>query len=170
MAKGSSSDPFKQREIALEEAFFKQRDQQLMAKMRAELAALEEQQKVAHVTGLVEEHVLASLVHAGVRAETLAAMMLVPLVEVAWCDGAVAEEERDAVLNAAVAEGIHPDSAAYALLKHWLDERPDAKILAAWKEYVHELSRLMSKESIAALKKNTINRATRVAAAAGGFL
>src|SRR5438046_4515608 len=135
----SSSDPFKQREIALEEAFFKERDRQLLEKMRSELSAMEEKSKVAHVTGIVEDHVLSSLVQAGVRAETLAATMLIPLVEVAWCDGSVAPEERDAVLNAAVSEGIHPDSAAYALLKRWLDERPDPQIVAAWKEYVHEL-------------------------------
>src|SRR5207253_7165559 len=136
MAEGSSSDPFKQREIALEEAFFKERDRQLMEKMRAELAAMEEKQKLAHVTGIVEDHVLVSLVQAGVRAETLAAVMLIPLVEVAWCDGSVASEERDAVLNAAVGQGIHPDSASYGLLKHWLDERPEERIIAAWKEYV----------------------------------
>ena len=69
----SSSDPFKQREIALEEAFFKERDRQLLEKMRSELSAMEEKSKVAHVTGIVEDHVLSSLVQAGVGAETLAA-------------------------------------------------------------------------------------------------
>src|SRR5689334_13626321 len=103
-----SYDAFKQREIGLEEAFFKERDQQLLAKLRGELSAMEEKAKVAHVTGIVEDHVLSTLVQAGVRTETLAAVTLIPLVEVAWCDGNVAPEERDAVLNAAVAEGIHP--------------------------------------------------------------
>src|SRR5437868_13990449 len=163
------SDPFKQREIGLEEAFFKERDQQLMEKLRGELSSLEERRKVAHVTGIVEDHVLISLVQAGVQAETLAAVMLIPLVEVAWCDGSVAPEERDAVLNAAVGQGIHPDSAAYGLLKHWLDERPDPRIIAAWQEYIHELARITPKETIAAMKKHMLDRAHRVAAAAGGF-
>lgn len=166
----ASSDPFKKRENSLEEAFFKDRDQHLMEKMRAELAAMEEKQKLAHVTGIAEDRVLTSLVQAGVRAETLAAVMLIPLVEVAWCDGTVAPEERDAVLNAAVAQGIHRDSAPHELLKRWLDERPDPKIITAWKEYVHELSRLMPKDSVTAMKKNTVNRAHSVASAAGGFL
>jgi hypothetical protein len=166
----ASKDPFKRREIGLEEAFFKERDQHLMEKLRAELSAMEEKQKLAHVTGIVEEHVLNSLVQAGVQAETLAAVSLIPLVEVAWCDGTVAPEERDAVLNAAVNEGIHPDSAAYALLKRWLEERPDPRIVAAWKEYVHELARLMPKDTVAAMKKKMAERSTRVAAAAGGFL
>src|SRR5262245_40984483 len=166
----SANDPFKQREIGLEEAFFKERDRQLLEKLRGELSAFEEKQKVAHVTGIVEEHVLSSLVLAGVRAETLAAVRLIPHVEVAWCDGAVAPEEREAVLNAAASEGIHPDSAAYALLNTWLAEHPDPRIIIAWKEYVHELARLTPKETIAAMKKKMIDRCTRVAAAAGGFL
>lgn len=170
MTKHGSTDPFKQREIALEEAFFKERDRQLMEKLRGELSTMEEKRKVGHVTGIVEEHVLDSLVKAGVRAETLTAVALIPLVEVAWCDGTVAAEEREAVLNAAAAHGIHPDSAAYALLKTWLDEHPDPRIVAAWKEYVHELARISPKETIAAMKKNMLDRSTRVAAAAGGFL
>jgi hypothetical protein len=170
MAKGSSNDPFKQREIALEEAFFKERDRQLLEKLRGELSAKEEKRKVGHVTGIVEEHVLDSLVKAGVQAETLTAVALIPLVEVAWCDGTVAPEEREAVLNAAVAHGIHPDSAAYALLKRWLEDQPDPGIIGAWKEYVHELARVTPKETIAAMKKNMLDRAHRVAAAAGGFL
>src|SRR5207237_231091 len=109
-------------------------------------------------------------VQAGVRAESLAAVALVPLVEVAWCDGSIAPEEREAVLNAAASHGIHADSAAYALLQHWLDQHPDPRIVTAWKEYVHELARLMPKESIAKMKKHMLDRATRVAAAAGGFL
>jgi len=163
-------DAFKQREIGLEEAFFKERDQQLMEKLRGELSSFEEKRKVGHVTGIVEEHVLQSLVQAGVRAETLTAVALIPIIEVAWCDGTVAPEERDAVLNAAVAHGIHEDSASYALLQRWLAERPDPQIIAAWKEYVHELARISPKETIAAMKKNMVDRATRVAAAAGGFL
>jgi hypothetical protein len=166
----SSSDPFEQRRKGLEEAFFKERDQQLMAKLKSELEARDEHQKIAHVSGIVDPKVLLDLVQAGVRAETLAAVALVPLVEVAWCDGSVAPEEHAAVLNAAGSQGIHPDSAAYELLKRWLEERPDPKIVTAWKEYVHELARVMSKESIAAMKKSMLDRCTRVAAAAGGFL
>jgi hypothetical protein len=166
----SMSEAFKQRERGLEEAFFKERDRQLLEKLRGELSMREEKRKVGHVTGIVQEHVLESLVQAGVRTETLTAVTLIPLVEVAWCDGAVAPEEREAVLNAAVAHGIPADSAAHALLKRWLEEQPDSRIGAAWREYVQELSRISPKDTIAAMKEKMIERCTRVAAAAGGFL
>lgn len=166
----TSFDPFDQRRKGLEEAFFKTRDQQLMDKMRNELSAMEEKQKLGHVSGIVEERVLASLVQAGVRAETLAAVSLIPLVEVAWCDGAVSPEEREAVLNAAVSRGIVPASAAYDLLKHWLEQRPDAHIASSWKDYVQEMAKIMPQEEVAKLKKGVMERARHVAEAAGGFL
>jgi len=165
-----SFDPFKERQQGMEDAFFKDRDRQLMEKMRSQLSSLEEKRQLAHVTGIAEEHVLASLVAAGVKAETLGAVTLIPMVEVAWCDGNIAPEERDAVLNAASSQGVHQDSASYELLTHWLTERPDPKIIGAWKEYVHELARIMPKDSLAALKKNTVDRLHKVASSAGGFL
>jgi hypothetical protein len=165
-----SLDPFKQRERSMEDAFFRDRDRELMEKMRSQLSSMEEKQKLAHVTGIVEEHVLASLVAAGVKADTLGAVTLIPMVEVAWCDGNVADEERDAVLNAANGQGIRSDSASYELLSHWLSERPDAKIIGAWKEYVHEMARIMPKDSLASLKKNMLDRVNKVASSAGGFL
>jgi len=165
-----STDIFRQRERSLEEAFFKDRDQKLIEKMRSELEAFEEKKKLAHVSGIVEERVLQHLAQAGVRAETLAAVSLIPLVEVAWVDGSVSSEERDAVLNAAANQGIHPDSAPYGILKSWLNERPSPHILAAWKEYVTELIKLMPPETIAEMTRNLLDRCTRVAEAAGGFL
>ncbi len=165
-----SIDPFKQRQQGMEDAFFKDRDRQLMEKMRSQLSAMEDKKKLGHVTGIVEEHVLASLVEAGVNAETFAAVSLIPLVELAWCDGNVAPEEREAVLNAAAGQGIRSDSASYELLSGWLSERPDPKIIAAWKEYVAELARIMPPESLAPLKKSMLDRLNKVASSAGGFL
>jgi hypothetical protein len=163
-------DSFRQRERSLEEAFFKERDRQLMEKLRSQLSTFEEKRKLEHVTGIVEDHVLTSLTQVGVRAETLAAVALIPLVEVAWCDGTVSPEERDAVLNASVQQGIHSGSPSYELLQHWLTDRPDPRIIAAWKEYVHELARIMPGATLEAMKKNILTRMKNVASAAGGFL
>src|SRR5262245_48837513 len=121
-------DPFEERRKTLEEAFFKERDQQLIKKLRGELESFEERNKIAHVSGIIDEHVLSDLVKAGVRAESVLAMRLVPMVEVAWCDGVVPPEERAAVLNAAASIDIHPGSATYEVLEKWLHERPDPLI------------------------------------------
>ena len=165
-----ATDAFGERRKNLEDAFFKDRDQQLLEKMRRELESFEESKKLAHVSGITEERVLKNLVQAGVRAETMTAVTLIPLVEVAWCDGSVSPEERDAVLNAASRAGIHPDSAPYGLLREWLKNKPDSHIIEAWRDYVSEMAQLMPAENLAEMKRNMIDRCTRVAEAAGGFL
>jgi hypothetical protein len=161
---------FENRGRALEEAFFKQRDQQLMDKLRGELESLEESKKLAHVSGIVQEHVLMELVKAGIKAETLAAVTTIPMVEVAWCDGAVSAAEKTAVLNAAAKMGLQPGAAPYELLERWLIDRPDSRIVVAWKEYVHELGKLMPKATVEAMHKDVIDRCVKVAEAAGGFV
>lgn len=156
--------------MGLENAFFRQRDEQLLQRLRDELSAMEARQKLAHVSGIVEEQVLTSLVEVGVRAETLAAVSFIPMIEVAWCDGSVSPEERKVVLNAASAHGISEDSAAIEALKHWLNQRPDSRVVEAWRAYVREMNRIMPRESLAAMKTRMLDRCRRVAAAAGGFL
>jgi hypothetical protein len=161
---------FEARGRALEEAFFQKRDQELLEKMRGELESFEETRKLAHVSGIVQEHVLMNLVKAGIKAETLAAVTTIPMVEVAWCDGAVNAAEKAAILNAASNMGLQPGTAPHDLLERWLVDRPDSRIVAAWKEYVQELAKLMPKHTIDAMHKNVIDRCVRVAEAAGGFV
>jgi hypothetical protein len=154
----------------LEEAFFKQRDQELLARLRAELDALQRREQLARVSGIQDTNVLDDLVRVGVGPETLVALRLVPLVEVAWADGMVAQAERTAILNAAAAIDVHPGSPAYELLDRWLAERPDEQLVTAWKEYVRELARSLPAETVAAMRRETIDRCQQVAASAGGFL
>jgi hypothetical protein len=51
-------------------------------------------------------------------------LYLVPLVEVAWAEAGVAEEERSLILEAARLRGINEVSAAYKELTQWLKQRP----------------------------------------------
>jgi hypothetical protein len=166
----SSDNVFGDRRRALEDSFFHDRDKLLLEKMKMELETIEAHKHLAHVSGILDEQVLANLVKAGVRAETLAAITLIPLVEVAWADGAMSDEEREAVLKAAAETGINPGSAAHGLLEQWLRVRPDVRIKASWKEYVRELAKMMPADAIATMRENLIGRARRVAEATGGFL
>jgi hypothetical protein len=158
------------RRRALEESFFAERDRQLLEQLRGELRDLEDQRQLAHVTGITEEKVLKDLIQAGIRPETLAAVRMIPLVEVAWCDGHVSPAERRAVLDAAAAIGIEPQTACHELLASWLSSRPDAQIVGAWKEYVAGLSRVMPADSMQALRDNLFRQLRAIASAAGGIL
>jgi len=163
-------DLFQARERAFEAAFFHKRDAELLARMRSQLAEMEEKERVAHVSGILDEQVLLDLVRAGVTAETMLAMRFVPMVAVAWSDQRVSPEERTAILASAEAENIQRNSPAYLLLQAWLVERPDDAVFKAWKEYVSELARMMPANSLEKLRLRTESHCYQVAKASGGFL
>ena len=163
-------DLFRARERALEAAFFLKRDAELLARMRSQLAEMEEREKVAHVSGILDEHVLLDLIRVGVTAETLLAMRFVPMVAVAWSDNLVSAEEQAAILKSVEAENIAPGSPAYQLLRDWLEHRPDGAVIVAWKEYISELVRIMPAESLEKLRQRTELLCYQVARASGGFL
>jgi hypothetical protein len=164
------ADAFHARQMSLEAAFFGKVDAQLLKNLRSELASLEEAHKMAHVSGILDERVLRELVRVGVTAESLLAMRFVPMVHVAWSDRKISAAERAAVLRAAESEKVLPDSPAYHVLETWLQSSPDPAILAAWKEYIRELARVMPKESLTALQERTKLLCDKVARAAGGVL
>jgi hypothetical protein len=114
--------------------------------------------------------VVDKLLELGVKAETVAALGLVPLVEVAWADGQLDRRERTAILERARASGVAAGSAEDALLEAWLDRRPDPKLLTAWTHLVRGLSEQLGPEETARLKKDLLDRARAVATASGGVL
>ena len=61
---------------------------------------------LAAASGIQNPAVLEALAAVGVRAETLTALALVPLVAVAWADGEVQTGERFAILRAAHELGL----------------------------------------------------------------
>jgi hypothetical protein len=135
---------------SLEDAFFLERDRQLIAR-RAELAKLAEtKEALASVSGIKHQGILEHLVQLNVRPETLAALSAIPLVEVVWADGHVDERERKVVA--------------------WLAQRPPASLLAAWQHYVEVLCERLSPAERTALKDELLHHVRAAAAASGGFL
>ena len=118
-----------------------------------------------------EDHaVVQRLSELGIRSDTLAALTLIPLVEVAWADGEMDEREREIVLGAARSNGISADGAGFELLRVWLDERPDPHLFQAWHAYMEAITGALSVETRIRLKDTIVGRARAVAEAAGGFL
>ncbi len=165
----SSTDAFEQRRRALEDEFFYKRDQQLVANLREEFQAFEEKLKLSHVSGILDQKTLLDLVHAGVTAESLLAMRMIPMVIVAWSDHIITSEERAAILKAAAADKITSGSASYALLEHWLHERPRTEVVTAWREYVHELVKVADPELVRELRARTSRLCHQVALASNSF-
>jgi hypothetical protein len=158
------------RRKALEEEFFAKQNQRLLQQLGATMAAKAKREALAAASGITNAAVLEQLVAADLSGETLAALSLVPLVEVAWADGNLDDKERSALLKAAEQAGLSPDSASYQLFDEWLRERPSRRLLAAWKAYVTALSSTLDAQAKQALRQDLLGRARAVAEAAGGFL
>jgi hypothetical protein len=158
------------RRKALEEEFFAKHNQQLLRQLRETTAAKAKHEALAAASGITDAAVLAQLAAVGLSSETVAALSLVPLVEVAWADGRLDDKERGALLAAAEHAGLSKDSASYQLLEEWSRQRPSPRLLAAWKAYVAALSRMLDVQATQALKQDLLGRAREVAEAAGGFL
>jgi len=155
---------------ALTDQFFKSHDQALLDKMRKTRRSTEMKAALAEVAGIHDDHVLQKFVELEVNPEMVAAIALVPLVEVAWADGTLDVREREAVLMAAAAQGIAAGSVEHGLLASWLAQRPDAKLLEAWRHYVRSLCDKMNEAERQGLKRDILSRARAVATASGGFL
>ncbi|HYE90404.1 MAG TPA: hypothetical protein VEA38_05255 [Terriglobales bacterium] len=133
-------------------------------------AAQANREALAKAAGISNPDVVEKLLQLGVQAETVAALALVPLVEVAWADGELDRKERAAILERARESGLAAGSVEYALLDAWLDRRPDPKLLAAWTHLVRGVSEELGREESARLKADLLDRARAVATASGGVL
>ena len=93
-----------------------------------------------------------------------------PLVEVAWADGALDAKERRTVLEHAAAAGITSGSPAYGLLEAWLEHRPSQQLLDAWRDLVRAIREQIGPAEAERLKTEVVQRARVVARASGGVL
>lgn len=155
---------------ALEEAFFAERDKQLIESLQRKLTAEEKQRVFASAVGISEARMLEAVtgLHSGIQLSVVAALM--PLIEVAWCDGEVAKAEREAILRAVREADVPLDPTLQQLLEKWLEKRPSPQAVAGWKEYMHALCGTLDATTRSHLRDAILGRAHQVASAAGGFL
>lgn len=158
------------RDMTLEDVFFMQRDQELLRARQemAKIAATKE--ALSSASGITDDGTLSVLMNAEIRPETLAALMLVPLIEVAWADGEIQPKELDAIMRSAEEHGVGKGSPAHMMLTKWLRNRPPKEMIGSWVGYIDGLRRRLRPEELALMQHALLDSAGAVAAAAGGFL
>lgn len=161
----SFSKPLAEREKALEDAFFREENERLIASLRAKKAEAEERQALAKTLGVGDEAVIAPLLKLGVRAENVAALMLAPLVAIAWADRQLDDDERRQVIAAGEHYGIDPESDAGKLLATWLAARPHESLIDVWAGFADELGRSLSPAERDSLRTEIVERARSIARA-----
>jgi hypothetical protein len=155
---------------ALEEEFFRKEDQRLIAKLKELKAKEATREELGRISGIKNTAILDRLVELGINPQTMAALAIVPLAEVAWADGAMDAKEEQAILDRAAKSGVVPGSSGYDLLKSWLERRPDPKLLTAWIHMMQGISENLSGEQVEALRAGLVERVRAVASASGGVL
>lgn len=158
------------RRKALEESFFSKENEKLRRALKEKESVKEKERALSEVSGIEDKTVLRHLVALNIGADTLTALTMVPLVQVAWADDDVDEKERAAILEAAEDVGVRKGSPSAGLLKEWLKFKPDREILKAWKEYVEALSATLPAEERNKLRSALLTLSRSVAQASGGVL
>jgi len=122
------------------------------------------------IWGIEDPALVEQLVALGLTTETVAALSLTPLVEVAWADGKVDPHERKAVLEAAAQYGLTRQDISYLLLEGRLSERPAPTLQETWRAYMVMLTQILDSETMQNLRGDVMARARQVAETSGGLL
>jgi hypothetical protein len=165
-----ADNTLEERGRALENQFFDKENKQTIAAMKEKLDNQKTRDELRKASGMSDDAVLDKLVDLGLRANTIAALSLVPLIQVAWADGEIQDNEEGAILQGATGKGLEPGSDGYLLLESWLRTKPDGALFDAWEAYIKALASQLNDEQNRLLKNQIVGFAKMVATSAGGLL
>jgi hypothetical protein len=163
-------DAIHDRGRALEDEFFHRVDEQLRQKLRESMEREELREQLIASTGFKDKELVDHLLDAGFAPATVAALVLVPAVFVAWADGSVTPNERQAVMSAALQRGLENQPMAMKMVDGWLHHHPPRSLWKLWKEYSMALRSTMKPELAEKLKNEILRQCKVVAEASGGTL
>lgn len=166
----SDKDAFADRRRSQEEEYFHKREQELIAKMRKRGADEENRKQIAERTRITDETLLQELQAAGYTPETVALVELLPLVQVAWADGAVSTRERDVIVEKARGRGIEQGSEADRKLTEWLTERPSDDALGIALRGISAMLQARPPGERDAMRQELLSSCSGIASASGGVL
>ena len=121
-------DLLKERERGFEADYFNKRDAKLIQTIRERARLQEVAAALAEKLEVDAPALLQRAAGLGLTRETGAALLVAPLVQVAWADGDVTDRERAVVLDLAAARGVVAGTPPHAQLLAWLQERPGAEL------------------------------------------
>lgn len=165
-----ADNTLEERGRALENQFFDKENRAKIDAMKAKIANQATREELRKASGMSDDAVLDKLVELGLRANTIAALSLVPLIAVAWADNEVQDNERTAILQGAHGKGLEEGSDGYDLLQGWLKARPSDELFSAWESYIKALASQLNDEQARLLKNQIVGFAKLVATSAGGLL
>src|SRR5687767_4822354 len=107
-----------------EEEYFRRKDRELVESLRWAAEADASRRSLESTSGIHDPVMLQELEALGFTPETVSLLPLVPIVQVAWAEGGVSDDERRLILQLARQRGVEPGSAADQKLAAWLKTQP----------------------------------------------
>ncbi len=126
--------------------------------------------KLALVSGISDPELLKEIADIGVNAESFAAILMSPMILVAWADHKIDEPERTAILAQIQENGIEADSIPYVLIEHWLHRRPPHDLAHIWEECARTLMARLTEHGRRTLCEKLMHQVRLVAKASGGVM
>ena len=156
---------------ALEEEYFRNRDRQLIEKMRQAAAAEQARGELGRKTGLDDPALLKELQDLGFTPETVVLLPVLPVLEMAWAEGGITPAERSLIVSFARSRGVGEHSVADDQLTQWMASRPDGVVFrGAGRLIAAMLSSGSTQEGGSLTPDDLVAYCEKIAAASGGIL
>jgi len=160
---------FAERGRALEEEYFRQKDRDLVEKMRQAAAAEEARREMGRKTGLVDAELLHELQELGFTPGTVSLLPLVPLLQVAWAEGGITSTERELLVQLARSRGIEEGSAADRQLVSWMTSRPAPTVFARAGRLINAMLATVTAGAGSLSADDLVKQCEAIAGASGGM-
>lgn len=138
---------------------------QLRKKLAKNAAELEDKRKIAANTGTQDLELAERIKALGFDGDSARVFDLLPLIHVAWADGAIQKGERAAILRVLETRGIEQGSEAFTTVESLLEERPTDAFMNESLAVLRELCSSTDNRS-----KSILDLCVEVASSSGGFL
>jgi hypothetical protein len=153
-----------------EEEYFRRKDRELVEKMRQAAAADHARHALEARSGIHDPVMLQELEALGFTPDTVSLLPLVPIVQVAWAERGVSDEERQLIVQFARERGIEPGSAANSQLAAWLEQRPSEAVFARATRLIRAMLDHPESGGPDFRLDDLIRHCEEIAAASGGLL
>jgi hypothetical protein len=153
-----------------EEAYFRQKETELIEELRRRFQEKQERERFAEEVGVHDERILSAFEELGFSRETVTILHLIPLVQVAWSDTGVSESERRKIHEIAKLRGIVPGTPGYALLEKLLSNRPSDDAFDLCWRVIQAMILTWPEEKRRAFEQSLPAYAAEVAKVSGGLL
>jgi len=163
-------DILKERGHGDEAQYFRKLDEKLLQKMRERAALDEVAQALADKLRVDNRELLNRVLDLGLTRDTGTAILLAPLVQVAWAEGSVSPREREVIFEIAASRGIEAGSGAQAQLEAWLERRPSDALFETALEVMKAGLEVLPGGEREERVRQIVDACKRVAEATGGGL